>query len=69
LGYLVGRLDDVRFQVVQVFPQFRGPHDINLDDAFKLSQTPVAEVKRGMSSVTVVSDKPIPTANPFLELV
>lgn len=67
LCYLVGRLDDVQFQVVQVFPQFRGPQDINLDEAFSSQQTPVAEVKRGMSTITVVSDKPIPTANPFLE--
>ena len=67
LCYLIGRINDVKFQVVQVFPQFRGPQDINLDDAFKLRQVPVAELKRGMSSVTKVSEEPIPTANPFLE--
>lgn len=65
---LVGRLDGVRFQVVQVFPKFRGPQEINLDDALASSQVPVAAVKRGMSSVAVMSEKPVVTASPFLEL-
>jgi hypothetical protein len=39
---------------------------VNLDDCFLSQQVPVAEVKRGISAVTTVSDEPIPTANPFL---
>lgn len=66
LCYLVGRLDQVRFQVVRAFPTFGGPQEINLDETFNSAQKAVAEVKRGMSSVTTVSDEPIPTANPFL---
>lgn len=68
LCYLIGRLDQVRFQVVRAFPTFGGPQEVNLDEAFNSSQEAVAEVKRGMSSVTKVSDEPIPTANPFLTL-
>jgi hypothetical protein len=67
LCYLVGRFDDVRFQVAQVMPQFRGAQTINLDEAFASGQMPVAEVKRGMSSVVTVSEKPISTPNPFIE--
>jgi hypothetical protein len=66
LCYLVGMLDQVRFQVVRAFPTFGGPQEINLNEAFNSAQEAVAEVKRGMSSVTRVSDEPIPTANPFL---
>lgn len=34
LCYLVGRLDQVRFQVVRVFPTFGGPQEVNFDEAF-----------------------------------
>lgn len=66
LCYLVGRREGVDYEVVQVVPDLRGPQRVNLDDSFLSQQVPVAEVKRGMSAVTTVSDEPIPTANPFL---
>lgn len=68
LCYVIGRLDESRFQVVQVVPNLRGPEEVDLDDAFKSTQAPVAETKRGMSSASTLSEKLIPTANPFLEL-
>lgn len=68
--FLIGMLRLELYQLVQVFPHFRGPQDIDVHNAFESStQLAVAEVKRGMSSVQTVSAEPIPTANPFLDLV
>jgi len=67
LCYLVGTLGHEQFQLVRVFPIFGGPKNINVHEAFDSSQLFVAEVKRGMSSVSPVSDEPVPTANPFIE--
>jgi hypothetical protein len=64
--YLVGRREGVDYEVVQVVPNLRGPQRVNLDGAFLTDQAPVAEVRRGMSAVTTVSDEPVATANPFL---
>lgn len=66
--FLIGMLGHEQCQIVQVFPNFRGPKDIDVHEAFNSSQPFVAEVKRGMSTVTRVSDEPIPTANPFRAL-
>jgi hypothetical protein len=66
LCYLVGRLGGAHYQVVQVLPNLRGAQNIDLDRAFTSHQSAVAEVSRGMSSTTTVSETPIPTANPFL---
>jgi hypothetical protein len=69
LCYVIGRRDECRFQVMQVVPRLRGPQEVDLDEAFRSTQAPVAEMKRGMSPDSAVSEAPIPTANPFLELL
>ena len=66
LCYVVGRLDQTRFQVVRVFPTFSGPQTIDLDEEFQSNRLAVVELKRGMSSVTKVTEDPISTDNPFL---
>jgi hypothetical protein len=67
LCYLLGQLDEDRFQVAQVLPRYQGPLTISLDEAFASEQAPVAQAKRGMSSTALTSAEPIPTPNPFLE--
>ena len=69
LCYVIGRRDESRFQVVQVVPMLRGPQEVDLDEAFRSTQASVVEMKRGMSPDSVVSEAPIPTANPFFELL
>jgi hypothetical protein len=66
LSYLIGQLNDDEFQVVQVHPRFAGPVTVSLSASLELPQDPVADVQRGMSSVQTRSERPIPTANPFL---
>lgn len=66
-AYLLGQVDDDLFQVVQAYPNFRGPDNVRISEILAFSQDPVVEAKRGMSSAQRRSDKPIPTENPYMK--
>jgi len=65
-AFLLGQVDNDLFQVIQAYPNIRGPDNVRVSEILDSPQDPVAEAKRGMSAIHGRTDKPLPTDNPYL---